>query len=640
MTTRLGNNLNWCLDNTSFIAMLQDCLNAEVVSLDTETTGLDPWAMDAEVVMVQVTTEDNTWLVPVYHPDSPWKGIRSKVLKNLCEFLVTCQVKLVGANIKFDAKWLSVHSGVDISQQCHWDVTVAGHLLNENEKHGLEEMAVKYLGVKPWAKQEIHKLMSKPGGALNVPMVELGIYGAQDTIQTLALYRWQMSQMFLTGEEEPLYDDDWLMYGLGRLAQEVSMPTVRALARLELQGMKVDRETVKETMDSALKAGRDNLSAMSALYPHIPGEPSVHATSKWFKAWASRCVDDGLLRESSYTSTGAVQWNAAALKRNERAGSAAAPLVLKARDGLKQAEFLKTWYDLSERDGKIHSTYNVGTVSTGRLSSSEPNLQQVKRSLKPVFIPHEGYYLGEFDYSQLEVRIAAHIANSESLAEAYARGLDIHREMASATSGKPYDEVTSEERTRAKCIIFGFLYGMSAEGFKEFAENSYGTLFSLEEAYHIREVFFKRWPELPVWHAKTLEYARSNLQVISPLGRIRRVPDIHSRNSLYRSHAQAQAINAPVQGMGSDIMCMSIARIQQELPHVRPVATVHDSVELLLPQHSWEQDAKLVKEIMETPDLSRFRVNLKVPLLADEAIGHRWADDCLSARKECRYGNN
>ena len=632
--------LQWATTRNTVAHAIDAIRSAKVASFDLETTGLNAYAADAAVSLAQFTIRDpdlTTFVVPLFHPDSSWRGKWRTVLTHL--MLALDGVPLIGHNVKFDAVWIHATTGVDVSHQIAWDTMVAARMLDENSGAKLEDLCVRLLGAPSWGKTEIHALMNRPGGSLNVPLIDLGVYGRNDTEWTYRL--WEYQRRIMVPTEMPQSEDEWLEYGLGVLMRKVSMPAIRALAQVEQRGMALDLAEVRKKHAEAAETARQGIESLGAAFPDVPGEPSTASASKWFTEASEQAVERGDLQVISTTPKGRPQWNYAALSRNaRRAPGGVADLVLSTREAEKQAQFLSAWGE-AQRDSVIHSTFNVGTARTGRLSSSGPNLQQVSRKLKHLFVPREGFVLGEFDYSQVEARVAAHISRCEPLIEAYREGIDIHSVNASLASGIPVEQIDKDQRQRGKAVTFGLIFGMQPAGFVDYAETSYGVTFTLDEAEAVREEFFRHWTGLKKWHEDCVEHARTFGYVVSPLGRVRRVPEIHSQIGKDRAHAQNQAINAPVQGMASDLMMLAMSSIAGTTvfgPDCPPgvdgahvVATVHDSIEVEMDESRWESVAAEVIERMENPDLSAWGMKdgLLVPLVADAAVGLHWGSEEL-----------
>jgi DNA polymerase-1 len=288
--------------------------------------------------------------------------------------------------------------------------------------------------------------------------------------------------------------------------------------------------------------------------------------------------------------------------------------------------FLNRWGKDSAYDGRIHPNFNITDVVSGRTSCSDPNLQQVPRQkdIRCLYHAEKGKVFFEADYSQLELRIAADFANEKTMLRIYREDGDIHTETAKTfTNGA---DPTKEERNRAKAVNFGFLYGMGAKGFIDYAYNSYDAIFTLKEAQHYRELFFIKYPGLLPWHEKQRELARALGGVANKFGRFRKLPDIYSNDFKKRGSAERISINTPVQGTGSDILLCSAIQIDKELGKqgLSIVGSVHDSILGEFYEEDVEWMVPEIKRIMAHPKLmDEFGVTLKVKLDCDVGVG-KW----------------
>lgn len=526
--------------------------------------------------------------------------------------------------------------GVDLSHHLLWDTRISSHLLDENASTRLKERAPDTFGVERWDDVEL----SHPGAAEEEPLFKLGVYAARDTYWTWALFEAHRARM-VPAIGDDLFGDEITEARLGDLARFVSMPTTATLTAMEQRGLLLDQEWTAERI-AAEEETRDRAHAdLVARYPAVLEEhptPSFAPTSKFFRAWTEAAVENGDLRVSALTGTGAPQWNKSVLKRQARTGSAVAETLLEYRGAVKRLEYLHSWVAKAGRDGRVHATYNAGSVLTGRLSSSEPNLQQVTKALKPAFVPTPGYYVAELDYSQIELRVAAQISRCEPMIAAFKHGADLHRLIAARINGKDPEEVTATERQQGKAANFGLIYGMGADGFRTYAEDAYDVHLTEQEAHQVHDAFFTMWEGIRAWHARAVATAHRDGEVRSPLGRIRRVPDVWDGNPHRSSAAERQAINSPVQGMASDIMQIAAACIEgtggsAPVPEVRLIGTVHDSILIEVPADGWEAAVARCQEVMETDVLEILEglgCEFDVPLVADAGVGTRWGMEDVS----------
>ena len=637
--------------------------SSEIV-MDLETTGLDEYAeaggdtnggYPARIVLAALTLpsadraeagaydwstfdgeQPMTYLVPLSHPASPLLGSWRKVMAIIGREINRSGRPFVNANIKFDARWVFAQTGVDLSDRIEWDTTVSSQLVDTEARTRLKIRAARDFGIEEWDDFDL----GTPGAAERVDLIQLGEYAARDTYYTWKIEEEHRDQMFLTGDEEPFDSDDIQMARLGKVATYVAMPTVRTLTKVEQRGFLLDVDWVHAKigeMDALrLKACEDILGLYGTAPAPAPAKDGVTtaATSKWFQGFVAQAIEAGDLRVTARTDSGNAQWNKAVLIAQQRQGSPAADALLRHRDATKTLEFLRSWLELRDPNNVIHATYNVGFVKTGRLSSSNPNVQQISARLKPAFIPRPGHVLLDLDYSQVELRVAAFISRSAPMIEAFQRGDDLHRLLAAKIAGKAPEDVTSMERKRAKAGNFGLLYGMSPGGFQAYAATAYDVSLTLAEAQAVHSAFFEMWDGMRQWHERSKRRAYERGYVTSPIGRTQWLSDLYSKSSFKASHAERNALNSPVQGFGSDLMQMAAASIMGTLPgyplpkvegaHV--VATVHDEICIEVPEDRWQEILVECKRRMEDVNtfLRPLDCQMDVPIVAGPSAGTRW----------------
>lgn len=643
--------MSWVMNEDDLAHLLAAIETCEEVVIDLETTGLDEHSttngatnggVSARVVLASLTlphAEDlragrnpSTYVVPLSHPDSPWLGQWRKVLRRIAQTVASQEVPVVNQNMKFDSKWIKATCGIDLSHLIEWDTQVGSHLLDENSSTRLKDRAPAEFGVQRWDDHDL----TYPGAAEDVPMFDLGIYAARDTYWTWRLAQFQRARMFLMREEydEPESTDEIEAARLGKLAVWCSMPTVRTLTAIEQRGIALDVEWVQSLLDDYSQTRDELFTRLSGMYPFDvdPSEASFAPTSNWFREWSEAAVRNGDLVVADLTPTGKARWSKNVLVRQARGGSQVAQDLLDLRGLIKRIEYLSSWLNSVTPQGRIHTTYNVGSVLTGRLSSSGPNMQQVTQVLKGAFVPSPGYVFVDLDYSQIELRVAAFISRCEPMIEAFRTGADLHTRLAARITGKPESEVTPTERQAGKSANFGLLYGMGPYGFRMYAEDVYGVVFTQDEAMAVHHAFFETWDGIRQWHSRSGVRLEQTGRVVSPIGRVRRLPDIWDGNEERQAGAVRGAINSPVQGFASDLMQMAAASIEGNLPGheavngARIVATVHDSILIEVPAERWKELGRECQRRMlaVTDVLERLDCTFDVPLAAEGKVGTRW----------------
>lgn len=656
--------ITWVWGKEDLKGLVRAIHESSEIVMDLETTGLDEYAeaggdtnggYPARIVLASLTLpsaeraaagaynwrtfdgeQPMTYLVPLSHPASPLLGAWRKVMAIIGREINRSGKPFVNANIKFDARWVFAQAGVDLSDRIEWDTTVSSQLVDTEARTRLKIRAARDFGIEEWDDFDL----GTPGAAERVDLIQLGEYAARDTYYTWKIEQEHRDQMFLTGDEEPFDSDDIQMARLGKVATYVAMPTVKTLTKVEQRGFLLDVDWVHskiEEMDALrLKACEDILGLYGTAPAPAPAKDGVTtaATSKWFQGFVAQAIEAGDLRVTARTDSGNAQWNKAVLIAQQRQGSPAADALLRHRDATKTLEFLRSWLELRDPNNVIHATYNVGFVKTGRLSSSNPNVQQISARLKPAFIPRPGHVLLDLDYSQVELRVAAFISRSAPMIEAFQRGDDLHRLLAAKIAGKTPEDVTSLERKRAKAGNFGLLYGMSPGGFQSYAATAYDVSLTLAEAQAVHSAFFEMWDGMRQWHERSKRRAYERGYVTSPIGRTQWLSDLYSKSSFKASHAERNALNSPVQGFGSDLMQMAAASIMGTLPgyplprvegaHV--VATVHDEICIEVPEDRWQEILIECKRRMEDVNtfLRPLDCQMDVPIVAGPSAGTRW----------------
>lgn len=638
--------IRWVLDDNDLADLIEAIRTSTEVVFDTETTGLDEQAtlggptnggVAARVSMATFTLpqgdgkDPTSWVLPLSHPYSPFYGDWRNVLRIVVVRMRSAMKPLTGQHIKFDCKWVKATTGLGIDHLVDWDTMVSSHLLDETRSTSLKQRASEEFGIERWDDVKL----DYPGASEKADIWQLGEYAARDTYWTWRLKSKAQYDMMLANPEDAIEPDEIQLAKLGRIAKLVAMPTISSLAAIEQRGFLIDTPWVKDRLASEEALATEALDKMAAQYGQDRASATSAATSTWFKAFTEQAIEAGDLRITALTDTGNPQWNKHVLRRQALKGSAVAQMILDQRGASKKAEYLRSWLDHTAADGAVHTQYNAGRVVTGRLSSQEPNMQQVTKVLKPAFIPRPGHVIVDIDYSAIEMRVAAFISRCEPMMAAFQEGRDPHRIMAGTMTGKAPENVTVDERQGGKAGNFGLLFGMSAEGFLEYADDVYGVVMTMDEAVNARAAFFKTWKGIEKWHAKVQSTVERHGYVTSPIGRVRRLPDVWSPNNALANYARRQAINSPVQGFASDLMQISAASIQGRLPlpgHPAVkgafiVGTVHDSIVLEAPEDDWERVTRECQERMTQriiPVLERLDCYLDVPLAAEASIGSRW----------------
>jgi len=606
-----------------------DLANAQAVAFDLETTGFDEFASDAAIVTIALTTlhegnDKRCWAVPLWHKNSPWVDRWQDVVQDISAGMCTVPVR-IGHNAKFDCRWLA---HFDAPVPANFDTMLAAHMINENRSKSLKNLArieldapqwdieIKAARKVPWYEQ--HKLS------------DILKYNGLDTWHTMSLYQLYVGQL---GEDERV----------SSLFKNLIMPASQSLVHIERRGVYVDREKLDYGYQ---EAARTLSSIESRLLTYVPTSPphEVNWNPSNFLRWLLFEYLELPVLERGKTGPSVSESVMSKLAQDHPI----AQLLLERVGWQKNmSSFFKPYQELVDDESRIRTTFKLAGTVTGRLSSGKAdsdkvtgsrssqlrgcNLQQVPRDplVRGIFGAAPGWTFIEADYSQVELRIAAEIANERNMLGLYSRGEDIHMRMAMRMTGKPASEVTKEERKKAKAVNFGFLYGMGWRKFIETAWNNYGVVVDEYEAQAARSSFFDEFPDLLPWHARQRRLAHKYKRVQTPLGRIRHLPDIDSRIPGVVAEAERQAINSPVQGMASDLCLLSLVVLDRQFRKkglkAAPIGTVHDAINFECPDDELLTVIPMIKDVMENPPTQRlFDYQLKVPIVSDIAVGRHW----------------
>lgn len=596
-----GVDIDWVFVDT--MAKLKKCLRdvdmADAISYDYETSSLDQLGADEYIMCKGIATDNKCWVIPLTYPGSPFMGesVQQKIHDALDR--VTVGKKLIAQNGKFDNKWAKVFYGWDIPQT--FDTMLAAHLLNENGIIDLKRMAMMYFNAPDYD-------LKKPIDPTSVPIQKLCKYCAYDVYYTLKLYHKFRKE---------LMEDKRLL----RVYKKLTIPLSKTLEDMELQGVYIHPEkfiTVKEQLQGEINQLRAKLNKLSK------GKVANWGSTQQV---ANFLYGDLKLPILEKTAKGKPSTSGESVLPRLVDHHPVVQVLLDHREKIKLMQFLDSWEDHMDENNMIHPNFKIHGTVTGRLSCVEPNLQQVPResNLRTIIDAPPGWTLIEADYSQAELRIAAMLANEKNMKMAYQSGQDIHTITASNVMGIPLEKVAKDDRKKAKAVNFGFVYGMSAKKFRIYARDKYGVKLTEEEAVLFRKRFFDGYPDLLSWHERQRRLVRKYGYVRSPIGRVRHLPEINSEEQGVRAEAERQAINSPVQGLGSDLCAYSITRLHRLLPKeiYRPVGLVHDATLQICRKGTEEFIASVIKYIMEDMDTveKEFNCEFTVPIIADVKIG-------------------
>ena len=591
------------LDEASFNSWLEKLSNATEFAFDTETTDLD--YTKALVVGVSFSVEvGHAAYVPLAHnyPGVPEQLSRQWVLDKLKPLLESENVIKIGQNLKYDANVLANH---DITMHgIGHDTMLESYVLNSTAtRHNMDALAEKYLGQTTIHYEEVAGKGAKQIGFDQVAIEIAAPYAAEDADITLRLHR----QLFPKLEK---------IDALKRVYQKIEMPLVPVLSRMEQTGVLVDAQML------LLQSGEltTKITALEAQAHDVAGQPFNLGSPKQIQEILYDKLGLPVLKK-----TPKGQPSTAENVLQDLAVDFPLPrLILEHRSlsKLRSTYTDKLPKQVNPVTGRVHTSYHQAVAATGRLSSSDPNLQNIPvrseegRRIRQAFIAEPGYTVLAADYSQIELRIMAHLSQDAGLLQAFKDGLDVHKATAAEVFGVGLDQVESHQRRSAKAINFGLIYGMSAFGLAKQLDIDRGA------AQGYINLYFERYPGVKQYMDETRELAREQGFVETLFGRRLYLPDINAKNGQRRQYAERTAINAPMQGTAADIIKLAMLAVdrwlQTDLPNVRMVMQVHDELVFEVEKKCLDEVTRIIQQKMSGA------ANLDVPLVVDVGVGKNW----------------
>jgi len=595
-----NSSMEWTLVNDipNLKAFIRDLKSAKSISYDIECSSLNGLDPNSYIYCIGFSTKRRSWVIPFDYPESNFrnKNVQYKLIRIIEK--VTRGKNLIAHNGKFDNKWIKSKYGLQMEQT--FDTMLASFILDENRPHGLKPLSKMYLNASDYD-------LKFPFDVRNVPLETLAKYCAYDVRYTLQLY-----YLF----KEQLKEDAHL----SRVFYGLIMPASKYLELTETEGVYIDQEKYPV----ALKQITQEVSDLEKELCKIAGK-----TLNWNSSpqMANLLFTELKLPVLETTPTGKPSTSGENVLPRLRDKHPIINVLLDYREKIKLSQFLISWGTMMDRTGRVHPSFKLHGTVTGRLSCKDPNFQQVPRDvfLRSLFTAPQGWVFVEADYSQVELRVAAMLANETNMKRAYQTGQDIHQNTASLVMGIPMDKVTKEDRKKAKAVNFGFLYGMSSKKFKDYARDKYQVTLTDNEASQFRTRFFDAYPELLAWHDRQRRIVQKYGYVRSPIGRKRRLPEINSPDRGVKAEAERQSINSPVQGFASDMCLFSMVRLSQEIPRdqFKVVGLVHDAMMGIIKEEYVDLIVPKIKQVME--DMATvekvFYTSISVPIEVDVKIG-------------------
>lgn len=588
------------VDNKEEMAILAEKLLAQnFFSLDTETTGIDP--ITAELVGMSFSfAENQAFYVPV-----PANREEALTIVNIFKPAFENPDSLkIGQNIKYDLIMLANY-GVTLKGKM-FDTMIAHYVLQPELRHGMDYLAEIYLKYETIKIEELIGAKGKKQGNMRDLAPE-------------AVYKYACEDADVTLKLKQVLENELETNGVKKLFEEIEMPLVPVLAYIERNGVRIDTDALKET-------SRHFTARMNQI------EEEVHQLAGMeFNIASPKQVGEVLfdrlkiVEKAKKTKTGQYVTSEEVLEslrgKHEIVGK-----ILEHR-GLKK--LLGTYIDalpqlINPATGRIHTSFNQTVTATGRLSSSNPNLQNIPirnedgKEIRKAFIPDEGCEFFSADYSQIELRIMAHLSNDPHMIEAFQKDQDIHAATAAKIYKVKLEEVTREQRSKAKTANFGIIYGISVFGLAERLN------VDRKEAKALIDGYFENYPNVKAYMDQSIQEAREKGYIETIFKRKRYLPDINSKNAVVRGYAERNAINAPIQGSAADIIKVAMIRIyqrfQEEGIRSKMILQVHDELNFSVLPEEKEKVQQIVISEMEAA------YKMKAPLRADHGWGHNWLE--------------
>ena len=510
----------------------------------------------------------------------------------------------IGQNIKYDYIVLRNY-GITVKGK-FFDTMVAHYLLQPEQRHNMDYLAEVYLKYKT---VHIEELIGPKGknqlSMRQVPIEKISEYAAEDADITLKL--------------KNIFEKELKKEGLEPLFYSIEMPLIRVLAEMEITGVRVDTEALRQ---SSILLTEKVLQLEQEIYQLAGTEFNVSSARQVGEVLFERLKID---EKAKKTKTGQYSTTEEILEKLRSKH----PIVGKILEQRGVKKLLSTYVNalpelINPKTGKIHTSFNQTVTATGRLSSSNPNLQNIPirdsegREIRRAFIPDDRCLFFSADYSQIELRIMADLSEDPNMIEAFTSGKDIHAATAAKIYKIPIEKVTPDMRRKAKTANFGIIYGISVFGLSDRLN------IPRSEAKELINGYFETYPHIKEYMDKSIQIAREKGYVETISGRKRMLPDINSKNSIVRGYAERNAINAPIQGSAADIIKIAMVRIFERFEKnglkARMILQVHDELNFSVPENEIEIVEHIVKEEMENA------YQLKVPLIADSGIGKNWLE--------------
>ena len=592
------------LTTADFQALLTQLAQAELTAFDTETTSLD--YMQAELVGLSfATAPGKAWYLPVAHDylGAPAQLERNDVLSQLKPWLENPTKAKVGQNMKYDQ---SVLARYNIKLQgVRFDTMLESYVLNSTAgRHDMDSLALKYLGHSTISFEDLAGKGAKQLTFNQIELEKAAEYAAEDADVTLRLHQTLWPQLTEQG-------------GLAKVLTDIELPLVAILSTIERHGVLIDSQLLAKQSEQLSQ----RIQELEQQAYTVAGKTFNLASPKQLQEILFEQMKLPVLKKTPSGTPSTAEEVLAELALEYEF-----PKLITEHRGLSKLR--STYTDklpkmVNPLTGRVHTSYHQAVAATGRLSSTEPNLQNIPirteegRKIRQAFIAPPGKLIMAIDYSQIELRIMAHLSADKALLDAFAKGLDVHKATAAEVFGVALEDVTGEQRRRAKAVNFGLIYGMSAFGLAK----QLGI--ARHEAQHYVDRYFERFPGVLDYMERTRKQAHEQGYVETLFGRRLYLPDINTRNMARQKAAERAAINAPMQGTAADIIKLAMIKVQQWIEQhasdkVAMIMQVHDELVFEVNEADVVAICQQLKQIMAAA------ATLHVPLLAEAGYGSNW----------------
>ncbi len=582
-------------DEASFKSFLKILSFQKIFSLDTETDSLDP--LNANLLGISFAfKKGEAYYLNLNRQDKSW-------LEKLAPILEDPKIKKCGHNIKFDLRILK-NQGVKVSG-IYFDTMIASYLLNpENRQHNLDAITFSELSFEKISHKDLLGEKFTAADFANVPTKKMAVYSSEDADFTFRLV--------------PIFEKRLKSEKLWNLFQDIEVPLIPVLAQMEDNGILLDKK-ILSGMSKELKT--ETAKIEKNIY-ELAGEKFNIKSTKQLKEiiFEKLAVDTkGIKKTKTGLSTAADQ-----LEKLKDAH----PIIPLIQDYRELTKLLSTYIEalpelVNPKTKRLHTSFNQTITVTGRLSSTDPNLQNIPtktplgKKIRQAFVAEKGYVLASLDYSQIELRLVAHMSSDKRMLEAFANGEDIHTITAAAINEVKLEEVTPKMRSEAKAVNFGVIYGQGPHGLSQGAGISY------QKAQEFIAKYFATYSGIKKYIAHNLEFAKKHEYVETLLGRRRNLPEINSNIVMIQKSAERMAINMPFQGTAADMIKLAMIDIQKLIEgqdDIKMILQVHDELIFEMKEDSVDKYLGRIKSIMENI------IKLKVPIIADAKIGNNWGE--------------